>query len=117
MIMSRSDYMADDCHKVPGDLAASLAAHRRYYSQLVGQSTINHVVRIIGADALMASTHRHFIDIPMRRWDIAIASLPLAMPFTALGDHATKAGLVCVAKEAASQWVEEQTGKNKGTEE
>ena len=117
MTLARSDYTADNCHKVPSNRANQLAVHRRYYGQLVGQSTINHVVRIIGADALMASTHTHFNDIPMKHWDIAIKALPIAMSFTALGDYATEAGLVSVAKEAARQWVEEQTGKNKGPEE
>lgn len=117
MTLTRSDCIADNCHKVPSDRAASLAVYRRYYSQLVGRSTINHVVRIIGADALMASTHTRFNDIPMKHWDIAIKALPIAVNFTVLGDYATEAGLVSVAKEAARQWVEEQTGKNKGTEE
>lgn len=117
MTISRSDYIADDCHKVPSDQAARLAAYRRYYSQLVGRSTIDHVVRIIGADALMASTHTHFNDIPMKHWNIAIKALPIAMDFTALGDYATVSGLVSVAKTAARQWVEEQTSKDKGTKE
>lgn len=117
MIMTRSDYMADGCHKVPSDQAAGSSAHRRYYSQLVGRSTIDHVVRTIGADALLSSADRHFNDIPLRLWYAAIKGLPCAKRFAELGDYATEAGLVCVAKEAALQWVEEQTSKNKGTEE
>ena len=117
MTMTRSDYLADDCHKVPSDRNASLAVHRRYYSQLVGRSTINHVVRIIGTDALLASTDRHFNDIPLWLWYAAIKGLPIAINFTLLGDYATEVGLVCVAKEAAQQWVDGQTSKNKGSEE
>ena len=117
MTMSRSDYMTDDCHKVPSDQAASLAAYRWYYSQLVGRSTIDHVVRIIGADALMASTHTHFNDIPLERWLRVAPGTPLAIYFSALGDYPTPAGLVCVAKTAARLWVEEQTSKNKGPKE
>ena len=56
-------------------------------------------------------------DTPLRDWHLVGSVIPIAMNFAALGDYATEAGLVCVAKEAAQQWVEEQTSKNKGTEE
>ncbi len=114
MTMSRSQYMS----VLPGaDRSTAAALHRQYYAQLVNGSTIACVVRMIGADALLASTDPHFNDIPLKLWHQVGPVVPIAMSFTALGDYATVSGLVSVAKTAARQWVDEQTSKNKGTEE
>jgi len=83
-----------------------LALHRAYYGQLVGESTIRRVVSVIGEKRLMASTDPWLNDIPLKEWDRLTASLPLAQPFKNLEDYATLAGLVCVAKEAAHQFIE-----------
>ncbi|MFH7600604.1 hypothetical protein WDV06_36735 [Streptomyces racemochromogenes] len=104
---TRKQYMADPCHSADGDRkAAAAAAHRRYYAQLVNARTIAYVVSIIGADKLRASTDEHLNDIPLRKWDNLTSGLPLATSFANLEDYATLGGLVCVAKEAAHQWIE-----------
>lgn len=82
-------------------------AHRRYHAQFVNPSVIARVVAHIGAHNLRASRDPHFNDIPLSRWDGVARNLgPLAVSFASLGDFATIAGLVCVAKEAARQFVE-----------
>lgn len=99
---TRKQYMAEP-YKTRAD---SAAAHRRYYAQLVNARTIVYVVSIIGADKLRASTDEHLNDIPLRKWDNLTRGLPLATSFANLDDYATLGGLVCVAKEAAHQWIE-----------
>ena len=85
------------------------AAHRRYYGQFVNQRTINAVVRAIGSDRLLASTDPHFNDIPLAQWDRLVGSLPLAASLRDAGDYLTLGGGVCIAKEAARQYVESQS--------
>lgn len=83
--------------------------HREYYSQYVDQSVINRVVQRIGADRLLASKDPSFNDIRLKEWDVLARALgPLAVSFKELRDFATLGGLVCVAKEAALQYVESQ---------
>lgn len=84
------------------------AAHRRYYGQFVNQRTIDYVVRAIGADRLLASTDPHFNDIPLDEWDRLVSRLPLAASLRDAGDYMTLGGGVCIAKEAARQYVESQ---------
>lgn len=84
-----------------------MKAHRDFYAQFVNERTISYVVASIGADNITKSTHLHLNDIPLKSWDkIADLRLPLAIKFTDVGDYATNAGLVCVAKEAARQFKE-----------
>lgn len=91
-------------------LAEQMQLHRQYYAQMVSQYTINHVVSRIGHDVLVNAKDRHLNDIPIQKWDRVVIGLPLAIPFKLLGDFATPAGLVCVAKEAARQYIELQKG-------
>ena len=107
-VMSRKQYMDSDCHKALGDREASRATHRRYYAQLVNENTIRRVVAAIGPDRLLASTAEHFNDIPLDRWVRVSACIPIARRFEELGDYTTTSGLVCVAKEAAQQWLDRQ---------
>lgn len=99
-------------------------AYRRYYGQLVNEATIAKVASYIGHADLMSSTDRSFNDIPLSLWDSLCGfglinygyargdqtqtgrGLPLATSFKTLGDIPTHAGMVCVAKEAARQYVE-----------
>ena len=100
-------------------------AHRRYYAQLVNNRTIAQVVAHIGVTRLLASADPHYNDIPLADWDRLCGYeminygyargdmtqtrppvFPLAASFESLGDYPTQAGLVCVAKEAARQYVE-----------
>lgn len=112
--MTRDQYM----NAASGaDRSTAAALHRQYYAQLVNSYTIACVVNLIGADVLLASTKPHFNDIPLQRWHRVGPIAPTAMSFTALGDYATEAGLVCVAKEAARQWVEAQSTEITGAKE
>jgi len=111
--MLRSEYMNHPCHLVSSTPEERAKVHRQYYSQFVNTATIACVVSYIGADALKASTDPHLNDIPLKRWDtVAQASLPVAVSFKSVGDYATLSGLVCVAKEAARQWLEAQANKD-----
>ena len=84
------------------------AAHRRYYGQFVNQRTIDYVVRAIGSERLLASTDPHFNDIPLLEWDYLVFRLPLAASMRDAGDYMTLGNGVCIAKEAARQYVESQ---------
>jgi hypothetical protein len=107
-ILTRKEYMSSHTHLVSADPAERAALHRTYYAQFVNQYTVASVVGFIGADALRKSSDQHLNDIPLERWDRAAMGMPMALSFKAAGDSATKAGLVCVAKEAARQWLESQ---------
>jgi hypothetical protein len=86
--------------------AERVAAHRKYYAQFVNPRTIAFVVNWIGADKLKASTDPHMNDIPLGRWDRMVNMLPLAIRHETVGDYYTLGNCVCIAKEAARQWLE-----------
>ena len=100
-IYTRNQYMADSQTDGP-------AAHRRYFGQFVNSATIAVVVNFIGKDVLRASTHPHLSDIPLAKWDQLVAQLPGSGGFTKAGDYYTTANGVCLAKEAARQWLDAQ---------
>lgn len=100
-LMTRDDYL----NASTGSPEDRRLTHRKYYGQLVTPDTVSYVVRVIGADAIKRSTCPHFNDIPLDRWDGLTRFLPHGS-FKELGDYATLAGLVCVAKEAAQQYRE-----------
>jgi hypothetical protein len=104
MMMTREEYISS----ASASREEARAAHRRYYGQFVNRRTIDYVVRVIGSDALLASTDPHFNDIPLDKWDRIALSLPLAASLRDAGDYMTLAGGVCIAKEAARQYVESQ---------
>jgi len=100
-LMTRSEYMEasrEDGH----------AAHRAYFGQFVTESTISRVVAAIGADTLRASTDPHMNDIPLSRWDRLVPQLPGSAGFRKAGDYYTTSHGVCLAKEAARQWLDRQ---------
>ena len=63
----------------------------------------------IGRERLKQSTHPHLSDIPLNEWDRLTATLPGSNGFSKAGDYYTKANGVCLAKEAARQYIESQT--------
>ena len=91
------------------------AAHRRYYGQFVTSRTIHSVVSAIGSEKLLASTEFYMNDIPMHLWYALVPRLPGSENFSKAGDYYTNAGGVCLAKEAACQWVEQQNAKRDQT--
>lgn len=106
-LITRDDYMS----RYGGDNTEdqNRALHRAYYKQFVNASTIAHVVRIIGKDRLLASTDEHLNDIPLGRWDLLCGRIPLAISFRDVGQQGSSlSDWVCIAKEAARQWIESQ---------
>lgn len=85
------------------------AAHRAYYGQFVNQRTIHRVVNHVGEERLLRSQDKDaFNDIPMKVWDELVPWLPGSGLFRKAGDYYTNCGGVCLAKEAARQWLEQQ---------
>ena len=107
---TRAQYMADPAHMAGADKSKRMAAHRRYYGQFVTSGTISRVVNAIGADVLRASKDPHFNDIPLALWDRLVPGLPGSGGFSKAGDYYTASGGVCLAKEAARQWLETKKG-------
>lgn len=100
-IYTRAQYMTDST-------TDGAAAHRKYFGQFVTPATVARVVSHIGAAALRASTDPHFNDIPLSKWDQLVQRLPGSAGFAKAGDYYTIASGVCLAKEAARQWIESQ---------
>jgi len=100
-IYTRAQYMEDSRTDGP-------SAHRRYYGQFVTARTIAAVTNRLGAKALLSSVNPHFNDIALWRWDDLVPNLPGSGRFPLAGDYYTTSAGVCLAKEAARQWVEAQ---------
>jgi hypothetical protein len=94
MIYTRKDYMSNKC------------THEEYYRQLVTQGMKEHVARAI-PQALAKSTDPNLNDISLNTWDRLGMAYGLRSEFEELGDIRSKAGMVCVLKEAARQVKEE----------
>lgn len=107
-IYTRAKYMKDAQHELIENSKRGTEAHRRYFGQFVTPSTIARVVNAIGRERLMQSTHPHLNDIPLHEWDRLTPALPGSAGFAKAGDYYTKANGVCLAKEAARQYIEQQ---------
>jgi hypothetical protein len=84
----------------------AIAAHRKYFGQFVTQRTIDRVLSVIGHDQLIKSTDRHMNDINLSLWDSIVSYLPGSGGFKKVGDYYTNSHGVCLAKEAARQYLE-----------
>lgn len=100
-LYTRAEYL-NDC----GAVEDQRSNHRKFYAQFVNEATVSAVAKAIGPSRLMASTDPHFNDIPLKDWDDVAPWLPREINFKDVGDYPTQAGLVCLAKEAARQYVE-----------
>ena len=100
-IYTHQQYMADS-H------AEGIAAHRRFFGQFVTPATIERVVEFIGKDNLLNSIDRRFNDIPLAKWEKITSQLPGSAGFAKAGDYYTLSNGVCLAKEAARQWIDAQ---------
>lgn len=85
------------------------ATHREFYGQFVTPAIIDTVIDYIGKDKLVASTDKHFNDISLSQWDAMHQWLP-AYYARAMKEAGSTIGVslsntVCVAKEAARQWL------------
>lgn len=77
--------------------------HRAYYGQFVNSHVIRTVVVAIGGDRLKQSKDPHLNDIPLREWDLFGFRPPREYDSCpSLSDS------VCIAKEAARQWLERE---------
>ena len=86
-------------------------SHREYYAQFVTATTKLFVLRRIGEKALNNSTDEHLNDIPLSTWDgigQLIKSTPsdLKIKMDEAGEGCSPATLVCIAKEAARQIID-----------
>ena len=85
--------------------------HRQYYAQFVTDQAKGFVRLCITMDALLKSEDEDgcFNDIPLRKWDLYADPCPayLGDLLRAAGDYPTLSGMVCIAKEAARQLLEE----------
>jgi hypothetical protein len=90
---TRQEYLEQKC------------SHRNYYGQFVTQQVLSRVMSYIGSSVIVKSKDPHFNDIPLARWDAMFPTCPgdINNAMRACGDYPTKAGLVCIAKEAAKQ--------------
>lgn len=102
---TRKDYMSATLEERKDN-----KAHRRYYSQFVTQDVKQRVLRCISLKRLRASRNKHLNDIPLHRWDsLFVGRCPANVnrKMREAGDWPSPAGLVCLAKEAARQLMEE----------
>ena len=104
MTFTRDDFMKNRC------------TYRQYYAQFVTEDMKARLIRYLGLDTLLASKDEHLNDIGLRQWDLFIAG-PLAISLKSVGDFASLAVNVCIAKEAARQIIEEHQIKNDATGE
>lgn len=105
-MITRNDYMNAINHAEQ----SAMCTHRAYYAQFVNERTIAHVVRWIGATRLLESKDQcHFNDISLNLWDRMVLTMPHNHLYAELGDSCSLGSLVCIAKEAARQYVERNT--------
>jgi hypothetical protein len=82
--------------------------HREYYAQFVTEQFVDKVSSQIGKDRLLNSKDKHLNDIPLQIWDMISPPIGTGSKIREFGDYLTKAGSVCIVKEAARQFLEKQ---------
>ena len=92
--ITRSDYMEGK------------ASHREFYGQFVNDDVIKVVVASISSKKILGTEDKHFNDISNDFWDRVPMRHYMPIQFSDVGDFPSQAGLTCVAKEAARQYVE-----------
>lgn len=78
----------------------SMIEYRELYAKYVTKQDIGTVVLAIGGKNLLNSNDPHFNDIPLVKWDALVP--------TVMRPGLAKSQCVCILKEAARLWVEEQ---------
>jgi hypothetical protein len=90
-MITRKQYMA---HEV---------THEQFYGQFVTPDILNAVELHLGVE-IARSTDAHFNDVPLWKWDfLPIRQKAIIEAIRDAGDYPSKAGFVCIAKEAARQ--------------
>lgn len=104
VVYTRKDYLARKC------------SHREFYAQVVNPSVIAHVVTGIGEKELLAAAD-DLNRIDLRRWDRLNVIVPMnadvwrqMLEWEAPGFPWSKSDNVCIAKEAARQWIAQRRG-------
>ncbi len=95
-MFTRQDYLNGKC------------SHSEYYSQFVTAHTLAVVKGAFGIDTLKTAfaADENLNTIPLEKWDItALRIAGVSAKMKELGDYLTKAGGVCVVKEAARQLI------------
>jgi len=77
--------------------------HHKYYCQMLNNDIITAVVKSIGVASLLDSKDEHLNDISLRRWDDATRTFTIKR--WPEGDSPSQAGLVCVAKAGAREFL------------
>jgi len=87
------------------------ASHEEYYNQFVTPGILQRVKRF-SPKALEDGITQDFNNIPLPLWEQLMPIVPAEVhnKLKACGDYPTKAGVVCILKEAARQLL--QTLKN-----
>lgn len=89
------------------------ATHAEYYSSIADEIgvTFRNSAKLPEIKKALAEGDKHLNSIPLRWWDMQaqqIATSKTAAAFKSRGDYATRAGLVCVLKEAARKAASEE---------
>lgn len=93
MKYTRQQYLNSEC------------THREYYAQFITPDYIEYIVSRIGAKQLMEATDENLNSISLKKWDM-LNSPNCKQQLIEAGDYLTLAGKVCMAKEAARQFIE-----------
>jgi hypothetical protein len=107
MITTRKEYLRAYTMAYP-DKAAAFKAHRDYFAQFVAPETIIEVAHRFGTRLIESIDQQYFNDIDIALWHSFSLRITLAITFGDAGTFGTESDYVCVAKEAARQWVEQQ---------
>lgn len=85
------------------------ATHQEYYAQFVTPGIKQRVRHAFSIESLIDGKDDHFNNIPLEQWVSLLPVVPFEInsKIKQCNDFATKAGVVCILKEAARQIVEE----------
>jgi hypothetical protein len=93
-MFTRQNYLEKNC------------THSQYYSQfIINPEFLNYVSRFIGETNLERSISPNFNDIDLRYWEVINPPTGTHTIMKSLGDYLTLPGCVCIAKEAAKQFL------------
>ncbi len=106
-LFTRSQYLAAP---IDGKIGS---AHRRYFAQAVTPAVIRYVVDKIGAEEIARSKGGSLNEIPLARWDALHPTIKRLCAARVDEMSEGKGGYalsdsVCIAKEAARIWLDEQ---------
>lgn len=88
---------------------ANECTHEEYYHQFVTEEIKKMVLRRFSKEELKEAfeTDIHLNSIPLIQWDMLAIYLPIGRKMQECGDYPTKAGGVCIVKQAAKEIINE----------